>query len=190
MITGDEGETKGLSLALLPRWVSDAGHAGLSTGTRAGVRKRPRNETAGTGAPGGAPRAMGNWLAPSVQRRAGETDADAESEALGHRNASCAASAVLSAAIEEMRYRAPRVMRQRRETSHSVNANNGLVSGQVAACHRAERCSAVGQLRSGIPVANSYGFFHLNGTVGFSSSFLYWTARRVACPRPATACRI
>src|SRR5215468_2206285 len=30
--------------------------------------------------------------------------------------------------------------------------------------------------RSGIPVANSYGFFKPNGTVGFSSSFLYWTA--------------
>jgi hypothetical protein len=30
--------------------------------------------------------------------------------------------------------------------------------------------------RSGIPVANSYGFFHEDGTVGFSSSFLYWTA--------------
>jgi arylsulfatase A-like enzyme len=30
--------------------------------------------------------------------------------------------------------------------------------------------------RSGIPVANSYGFFEPNGSVGFSSSFLYWTA--------------
>src|SRR6516164_3495752 len=30
--------------------------------------------------------------------------------------------------------------------------------------------------RSGIPVANSYGFFNPNGTVGFTSSFLYWTA--------------
>jgi hypothetical protein len=30
--------------------------------------------------------------------------------------------------------------------------------------------------RSGIPVANSYGFFNPNGSVGFSSSFLYWTA--------------
>jgi len=30
--------------------------------------------------------------------------------------------------------------------------------------------------RSGIPVANSYGFFEPNGSVGFTSSFLYWTA--------------
>jgi len=30
--------------------------------------------------------------------------------------------------------------------------------------------------RSGIPVANSYGFFRPDGSVGFSTSFLYWTA--------------
>jgi hypothetical protein len=30
--------------------------------------------------------------------------------------------------------------------------------------------------RSGIPVANSYGFFKPDGSVGFTSSFLYWTA--------------
>lgn len=30
--------------------------------------------------------------------------------------------------------------------------------------------------RSGIPVANSYGFFRPDGSVGFTSSFLYWTA--------------
>ncbi|MBV8697396.1 MAG: hypothetical protein JO052_06010, partial [Bradyrhizobium sp.] len=30
--------------------------------------------------------------------------------------------------------------------------------------------------RNGIPVANSYGFFKPDGSVGFSSSFLYWTA--------------
>jgi arylsulfatase A-like enzyme len=30
--------------------------------------------------------------------------------------------------------------------------------------------------RNGIPVANSYGFFRADGSVGFSSSFLYWTA--------------
>jgi hypothetical protein len=30
--------------------------------------------------------------------------------------------------------------------------------------------------RHGVPVANSYGFFRPNGTVGFSSSFLYWTS--------------
>ena len=30
--------------------------------------------------------------------------------------------------------------------------------------------------RQGIPVANSYGFFRADGSVGFSSSFLYWTA--------------
>jgi hypothetical protein len=38
--------------------------ADLSTGTRAGVRKPPRNETAGSRAPGGSASAMGNWLAP------------------------------------------------------------------------------------------------------------------------------
>jgi hypothetical protein len=30
--------------------------------------------------------------------------------------------------------------------------------------------------RMGVPVANSYGFFRADGSVGFSSSFLYWTA--------------
>src|SRR5215467_9091081 len=30
--------------------------------------------------------------------------------------------------------------------------------------------------RHGVAVANSYGFFRPNGTVGFSSSFLYWTS--------------
>jgi arylsulfatase A-like enzyme len=30
--------------------------------------------------------------------------------------------------------------------------------------------------RMGIPVANSYGFFRPDGSVGFSSSFLYWTS--------------
>jgi hypothetical protein len=30
--------------------------------------------------------------------------------------------------------------------------------------------------RMGVPVANSYGFFRNDGSVGFSSSFLYWTA--------------
>src|SRR5262245_36018511 len=30
--------------------------------------------------------------------------------------------------------------------------------------------------RHGVPVANSYGFFRPNGSVGFSSSFLYWTS--------------
>ncbi|WP_139024841.1 hypothetical protein [Bradyrhizobium sp. STM 3843] len=30
--------------------------------------------------------------------------------------------------------------------------------------------------RNGIPVSNSYGFFKADGSVGFSSSFLYWTA--------------
>src|SRR3979490_771969 len=30
--------------------------------------------------------------------------------------------------------------------------------------------------RMGVPVSNSYGFFNSNGTIGFSSSFLYWTA--------------
>lgn len=30
--------------------------------------------------------------------------------------------------------------------------------------------------RMGIPVANSYGYFRPDGSVGFSSSFLYWTA--------------
>jgi hypothetical protein len=30
--------------------------------------------------------------------------------------------------------------------------------------------------RMGVPVANSYGFFRNDGSVGFTSSFLYWTA--------------
>src|SRR4051794_14050834 len=30
--------------------------------------------------------------------------------------------------------------------------------------------------RMGVPVANSYGFFRTDGSVGFQSSFLYWTA--------------
>ena len=30
--------------------------------------------------------------------------------------------------------------------------------------------------RMGMPVSNSYGFFRPDGSVGFSSSFLYWTA--------------
>src|ERR1700692_2076987 len=30
--------------------------------------------------------------------------------------------------------------------------------------------------RMGVPVANSFGFFRNDGSVGFSSSFLYWTA--------------
>src|SRR6267154_480635 len=30
--------------------------------------------------------------------------------------------------------------------------------------------------RMGIPVANSYGFFRADGSVGFQTSFLYWTA--------------
>ncbi len=30
--------------------------------------------------------------------------------------------------------------------------------------------------RMGIPVANSYGYFRPDGSVGFNSSFLYWTA--------------
>src|SRR6202163_4571454 len=32
--------------------------------------------------------------------------------------------------------------------------------------------------RMGVPVSNSYGFFRNDGSVGFSSSFLYWTALR------------
>src|SRR5271169_6786307 len=39
-------------------------NADLSTGTRAGVRKPPKNETAGSRAPGGSACAMGNRLAP------------------------------------------------------------------------------------------------------------------------------
>src|SRR5215468_7896414 len=30
--------------------------------------------------------------------------------------------------------------------------------------------------RMGVPIANSYGFFRPDGSVGFSSSFLYWTS--------------
>jgi hypothetical protein len=36
--------------------------------------------------------------------------------------------------------------------------------------------------RSGIPVSNSYGFFRQDGSVGFSSSFLYWTAPSGGAP--------
>ena len=39
-------------------------NADLSTGTRAGVRKPPENETAVSRAPGGSAGAMENWLAP------------------------------------------------------------------------------------------------------------------------------
>jgi hypothetical protein len=44
--------------SLQVQWVSDAGHEGLSTRTSAGVRKPPKNETAGNGATESA-RAMG-----------------------------------------------------------------------------------------------------------------------------------
>jgi hypothetical protein len=42
-------------------------NADLSTGTRAGVRKPPKNETARSRAPGGSAGSMGNWLAPLLE---------------------------------------------------------------------------------------------------------------------------
>ena len=64
-------------------WVSDGGHADLSTRIGAGVRKPPRNEPAGKEAPGREPCTMGIWLALSVPRGAAETSNGAES---GRRN--------------------------------------------------------------------------------------------------------
>jgi hypothetical protein len=61
--------------------------------------------------------------------------------------------------------------------------NNGTVSGNhhtPLISHTAHdivtALTGVYGDRSGIPVANSYGFFKPNGSVSFSSSFLYWTA--------------
>src|SRR5215470_17031657 len=61
--------------------------------------------------------------------------------------------------------------------------NNGVVSGNhhtPLISHTAHdittALTGVYGARSGIPVANSYGFFRPDGSVGFSSSFLYWTA--------------
>jgi hypothetical protein len=61
--------------------------------------------------------------------------------------------------------------------------NNGVVSGNhhtPLISHTATDIltvltGAYGD-RMGVPVANSYGFFRADGSVGFSSSFLYWTA--------------
>jgi hypothetical protein len=61
--------------------------------------------------------------------------------------------------------------------------NNGVVSGNhhtPLISHTATDIltvltGAYGD-RMGVPVANSYGFFRNDGSVGFSSSFLYWTA--------------
>jgi hypothetical protein len=61
--------------------------------------------------------------------------------------------------------------------------NNGVVSGNhhtPLISHTATDIltvltGAYGD-RMGVPVANSYGFFCNDGSVGFSSSFLYWTA--------------
>jgi len=61
--------------------------------------------------------------------------------------------------------------------------NNGTVSGNhhtPLISHTAHdivtALTGVYGDRSGIPVANSYGYFRPDGSVGFSSSFLYWTA--------------
>jgi hypothetical protein len=61
--------------------------------------------------------------------------------------------------------------------------NNGVVSGNhhtPLISHTATDIltvltGAYGD-RMGVPVSNSYGFFRNDGSVGFSSSFLYWTA--------------
>jgi len=61
--------------------------------------------------------------------------------------------------------------------------NNGVVSGNnhtPLISHTAHdivtALTGVYGERSGIPVSNSYGFFRPDGSVGFASSFLYWTA--------------
>jgi len=61
--------------------------------------------------------------------------------------------------------------------------NNGTISGNhhtPLISHTADdivtAMTGVYGDRQGIPVANSYGFFRADGSVGFSSSFLYWTA--------------
>lgn len=62
--------------------------------------------------------------------------------------------------------------------------NNGTISGNhhtPLISHTADDIvtglTGVYGDRQGIPVANSYGFFRSDGSVGFSSSFLYWTAK-------------
>jgi hypothetical protein len=60
-------------------------NADLSTGTRAGVRKPPKNETTGSRAPGGSAGAMGNWLAPLL-KHAPEDVAPAVDASDGHQN--------------------------------------------------------------------------------------------------------
>jgi hypothetical protein len=61
--------------------------------------------------------------------------------------------------------------------------NNGTISGNhrtPVISHTAHdivtAMTGVYGDRNGIPVANSYGFFRADGSVGFTSSFLYWTA--------------
>jgi hypothetical protein len=61
--------------------------------------------------------------------------------------------------------------------------NNGTISGNhhtPLISHTADdivtALAGVYGDRQGIPVSNSYGFFKPDGTVGFTSSFLYWTA--------------
>jgi arylsulfatase A-like enzyme len=61
--------------------------------------------------------------------------------------------------------------------------NNGTVSGNhhtPLISHTAHdivtALTGVYGDRNGIPVANSYGYFRPDGSVGFSGSFLYWTA--------------
>ena len=61
--------------------------------------------------------------------------------------------------------------------------NNGTISGNhytPLISHTADRYPYRADRRlwraQGIPVANSYGFFRADGSVGFNSSFLYWTA--------------
>src|SRR5579863_5927202 len=60
--------------------------------------------------------------------------------------------------------------------------DNGVVSGNhhtPLISHTAHdittALTGVYGARSGIPVANSYGYFKPDGTVGFQASFLYWT---------------
>ena len=79
----------------------------------------------------------------------------------------------------------PNVPSDLEQMPHLLNflQDNGIVSGNhhtPLISHTAHdittALTGVYGARSGIPVANSYGFFRPDGSVGFSSSFLYWTA--------------
>jgi hypothetical protein len=79
----------------------------------------------------------------------------------------------------------PNVPSDLEQMPHLLNflLNNGTVSGNhftPLISHTAQdivtALTGVYGERFGFAVANSYGFFRADGSVGFSSSFLYWTA--------------